>query len=317
MKNRHIQQRGIVTLLSLVLMATISAIAVGASVILIQELQLSETFDQSLLAGYAAESGMENGLYTIKMNRNSETIGDTVTAINANASVLLADVTSARWTTTAKENLDFLTIPSLAPDQSVVLDFVDPDNSTRGYRFGENPQARNVYLTWEDACNGFSWLEATMIDLSPLFTAGSVTPAVSKSTQACNCGTNCEGFTGSTDRAICTPWAIHTFGSDNLEFFGQPTRFVFRPLLPLGSNAADCRVENLKVEIHDEFWEPGRDDEPSYRETHVKPIPAQVTITSVGTFGRTQQALSAVVPWHAPASGLLSFVLFSEEDLIK
>jgi hypothetical protein len=107
-------------------------------------------------------------------------------------------------------------------------------------------------------------------------------------------------------------------------------RLSFRPILPLGAIDVTCTVENLTAEIHDDNWTNHDDcglagDNPcftelqlaDYHDEHTKPLPAHITLTSTGSFGRTQQALTATVPWRAPVSGLLNFVLFSDQDILK
>lgn len=49
----------------------------------------------------------------------------------------------------------------------------------------------------------------------------------------------------------------------------------------------------------------------------IPPPPSHISLKSIGTVGQAQTALSAVVPWRLPASGLFDFVLFSEETIKK
>ncbi len=334
------QRRGVISLLALILMAAITSIAVGASLVTITELRQSETIGQSFVAAYAAESGMENGLYEIKINRTSSTVRETITALTQNSEQPVADGTSATWHRSAVPSLKRIQVARLAPDQSAALDYYNPDDFTADLN-DIGVTGTRLYVSWEDNCNGFSFLEVTATDLSSLFTGDVTQSAIAKINLPCNCvGDDCDS-TDLTGHQLCSPKEISTFNFLNENgteapinmIDGQPMRFAFRPILPIRANDVSCTIENLTAEIHDDNW--GIHDDPddyanyyenigwtdqdleNFHNNHTKDLPAHITLTSTGAFGRTRQALTATVPWKAPASGLLNFVLFSDLDILK
>lgn len=337
------KNKGVVSLLAMILMAAITAIAVGSSIIAILELRQSETISQSFVASFAAESGMENGLYTIKTDRTLKSVADTTTELNVSGEQSYSTSTNATWRRTATPSTFSFSTKTLNPDQSVSFDFYDPDNSTGNLNVYPPPNSTcglvngnpacvtNLYVSWDDNCNGFSWLETTVTDLSPLFNGtATTTPAIGKATQACDCsGSACNSQNPTNARVQCSPWTLASFNSitsngaiTTIPVDGRPERFSFRPILPLGTSNTTCSIQNLNAEMHDDYWSDWTFQSTSlaqeqFKINHTKPLPAHLTLTVTGSFGKTEQAVTAVVPWRSPVSGLLNFVLFSDQSIIK
>lgn len=344
------QQRGVISLLALIIMAAITSIAVGASIITITELRQSETIGQSFVAAYAAESGMENGLYAIKMNRSTSSVAATDAILNTEKDPHTGKYDeqpvstgfSATWHRSAVPSLKRVQVARLLPDQSVALDYYNPDSFTHSLNdqcgTPNPPCGTRLYVTWEDNCNGLSWLEVTATDLSFLFESGTTRAAVAKVKGPCNCSEESCKSTDLTGHQVCTPMQVSTFffldenGDATLIDMrvGNPMRFTFRPMVPISATDVKCTIENLTAEIHDDYWGQHDNcgnggDNPCFTDQqleqvhfeHTKDLPAHITITSTGAFGNTRQALTATVPWKAPVSGLLNFVLFSDQDIMK
>lgn len=296
-KSMNRSSPGVVSLIALVLMATITATAVGSSAVIISELQQTESTDQSVMALYAAEAGVEDALFMVKHYRGqAETLADTKSALLDPAPrAVLPNAT--RWSRGAEVEERFIA-SRLGPDQVATLDVFNPDDPT-----GQSG-IESLKVEWGDDCNGFSQLEITMFTwpASSSFAFDPSTQRVFKETWSCN-------ITGRR----CTTIVVNALGGTpggNADINpGNVYRFIFRTLVPQGS-AAQCSINNLVFTGYDV---PNAPNDPS----HIVDIPARIAVKSTGSFGKSLQALTASVPWRAPVSGLLNFVIFSEEAIQK
>ena len=77
-------QKGLILLYALLVISLITAIAITVSIIVIKEIKLTGGSTDSTLAYYAAESGIEKGLYTVKVYRSdgTKTLNDAVNAVS-------------------------------------------------------------------------------------------------------------------------------------------------------------------------------------------------------------------------------------------
>lgn len=68
--NYNKDNQGSVLLYSLLIISLITVIAITVSMVVVNELKLSSAAANGTMAYYAAESGIEKGLYTVKIERN-------------------------------------------------------------------------------------------------------------------------------------------------------------------------------------------------------------------------------------------------------
>lgn len=196
------------------------------------------------------------------------------------------------------ENEERFFVSELPADRTAHLDIFNPDEPS----FGSGIES--IRVEWADECpdhqtDGFSWLEITMLTWEgfPIQFDPS-TQHVYKLAQPCN-----------IDQNHCTDIILNDVNGGDIDP-NQVYRFGFRALSPTpGQGGGLCVIKNLTVTAYEE------NDAPS--NGTVVQLPARILVKSTGLFGRSQQALSASIPWRTPVSGLLNFVLFSEEEIEK
>lgn len=290
---------GIVSLLALIIMTTVTATALGASAIIIEELQQTESYDQAVAAGYAAESGLENGLFLVKERRS---LNPTITELQADLKSSSVPGEDNDWERTSSLD-DQFSVVRLPTETTTHLDFVDPVDPSVGEGCGATGSCvQSIEIVYSDRCDGypsehgFSNLEITML---PLLAPGAASLDVSKEVHACNY----VPATGFCARIVLN--AIDAVDINPDSYY----RFSFTTLSPgVGPDSAgqSCTIENLTVRA----W-----SKPGGAGFKI-PVSTRMIIKSVGSFGRSQQALTAQVPMRAPASGLFNYVVFSETDLV-
>jgi len=144
------ESAGMVLLLALLILASVLATSLTVGALVLRELRVSIVSDQGQAAYYAAESGLEQGLYLWRLE------GKQGSELNANTTVLAGN--QATWTRsgTVTQNIYQAT---LKKDQTAQLDLFDPNDSLSG-----TTQAQSVKISWDNnpsSCPGAGseWLE--------------------------------------------------------------------------------------------------------------------------------------------------------------
>lgn len=141
-------------LYALLFMALITAIGIFVSIVIINELKLTSTAVDATLAYYAAESGIEKGLHTVKMNRGKGgvTLGATVTEIQGyNASDF---DNRAKYDNEGTNQISGTIDDSLKKDEYVQIDFYNVDEPL------VNSGIRRVKVSGTSV-NGEAWAEVS------------------------------------------------------------------------------------------------------------------------------------------------------------
>ncbi|USN53728.1 MAG: hypothetical protein H6760_00980 [Candidatus Nomurabacteria bacterium] len=275
-------ERGIVMLLSLLVLSALTAVAIGTSVLIIKEVQQSSNIDRSLMAYYAAETGIEKGLYTVKIGRQTnQELADILNDLNDGGAMS----NGASWSTDESTTSEEYSLSSLKENQSTVLDLYDPLDPTEGGYESFGVEALDAKPLQNPA-----WLEISYF-----------------------------------------PWTINggllDWDDDNVEkrlrsvYETQPNVPAIFDLLP--NQNYRIRVRALYDDLRNVRITAFTEDDPTDTDvcnpaySCIKSIPNRVLIRSLGASGGNQSALSASVPYQAPASGIFDFVLFSEQTIDK
>ena len=155
---------------------------------------------------------------------------------------------------------------------------VDLYNPDSGAAIG----AESVYITWSEkdsSCNGASWVEASFIN----WTTGAVWESSSEVNK----------------RML----SYGSMGTVNYPAADKPCRLRVRALY--------CDIESLEIRAY-------YDNDPNVGVDDPIEIPSRVFIKSVGSFGnKTEQAITASMPWKLPLIGVADFAIFSGSDITK
>lgn len=285
-RNTSRDRRGIVMLLSLLVLSAITAVAVSMAVIIIKDVNSASNVDHAIQAYYAAESGIEKGLSLVKQGRyDQDTLAEMVAQFPAPPDPPLSDnlENSAAWQLTAATN-EAYTISYLKKNQSLVLDLYDPtwpNPDAGGFEsftveaLDAQPEANPAwleisYFPWEITGSGLLWndlkVQKRLLSIS--------------------------------ETAPNTPTIFDLLPN---EYYRIRVKALFDD------------IKNVRVSAYDED-DPSACD-PAYSCT--KAIPNRVLISALGSSGANQARLTASVPWQVPVSGIFDYVLFSEQPLDK
>ncbi|MFH1366923.1 MAG: hypothetical protein ABIH38_02945 [Patescibacteria group bacterium] len=276
-------QKGVTLFLSLLIMSTVVAVAIGVSVLIINQHEYSTNVDHSILAFYAAETGLEAKLAVIKTNRDAlaETLSSTVTDMDGSSLLSFEGTNLGNWQTTASPSEKYA-LSHLKMNEKITIDLFDPNALSGG------GGVESIKINWRDNClgqgvvAGSGWLKLSYVSLA-----------------------NTGGFDATTNPyENIYPCALSNYACterNNTTFLaGNYYRLIITPLY--------CDIDYLKVSAF------SNDSASAGAE---KDISNRISLKSTGTYENSKIALSASIPWILPSQGIFDFVLFSEEIIEK
>jgi hypothetical protein len=293
---REKDKSGQALLLSLLIMAAITAAGVGFATLIISQIKAVENIDNAISASYAAESGLEKAMHIVKSNRQSgETLADTINEI-----VLVSKTFSIAGLNVdfddSTSNEEVSTKFSLLKDESRQIDFFYPDEP-----FDATTGIAHLYLSWDN-----NPVPVSDIDYDDGYGTGLEWVEVSWT------GWDLNGNSFENVKKVLLASSDLGYDPDlcaNASYI-QCTYITLDPDT-VGLAYYQVRVKALYEDINDVEVKALKSD------FTLASIPSRVHIKTIGKFGRTQQALSASMPWKIPASGLFDYVIFSEEQINK
>ncbi|MBI5037299.1 MAG: pilus assembly PilX N-terminal domain-containing protein [Candidatus Kerfeldbacteria bacterium] len=279
---RTTQPQGIVLVYVLLITFLITAIAITVSVVIINELKLTTTAADSVLAYYAAESGIERGLHTLKRMRinGSNTLADAVTAIQG-LSASLSNNTNYDNAGSSQQS-SVIQNQLVYENQFVQADYYDFENSLT---LDLNSVAESIVVT-NGGADPSTWAEVSWIAWDEQGTLGESVAA--------------RKLIGPTD--LANGWTIN-----ELDVFDDPLNNIVPRGYRVRIKALFGNLSRVSVIPYDEPNGAG----------NVVDLPSLIQIKSVGERSALKQSLTATVPWKIPLYGLYDYVLFSEGELLK
>ncbi|MDZ7798031.1 MAG: hypothetical protein U5L76_00250 [Patescibacteria group bacterium] len=273
MKNIIKNNKGVTLLLSLIIMMNVVAIAIGLSMLIINLYQFSAHLDHAYVAYYAAESGMETQLLEIKNSRadDLDLNSDVMPAITNDNNIVLAE-SGGRWDTSQS-----------TASQDYLLDSLEQNKSTSFDVEG----AHSIKLTWNDDCQGDSWLEYSFVPWQ------NDLPSTNPSDWKKNSSGQDFVFPCEENQNLCET------STKNLPNNLLNYTISITPLY--------CDVSNLKVKAYSRP-DLGGD---------LLNLSNRIYLKSVGSYHDSQKALAASIPYRLPPQGIFNFVLFSEQTIEK
>lgn len=300
MANKHNRQhlrarKGIVLILSLILMSTIMASTIAISVSISRTLDQSRNLDSFIVASLASDSGIERGLAAVTASRaGNRTFTQALTATQVGTAASLGNANS-NFTVSGVESVDDFTIQELKKDQVATFDIL------------KTSQAPANRLVVQAECLGAgctSILEVTwvLIDIT--------------------------GDTSFSNRVLLTNGVglSYTGGGNNIPLQDVRSSDSNTPVqFPSGNifgyrvrlRAVNGDLQNVRATPCGSSSVTPNVGCPVGQE---RPLLGRVVLTSIGQAGpasqRSQSTKQAAIFWQPQAAGLLNYVLFSEESII-
>lgn len=148
-------KRGAILLLAVLIMSTVVAASVGMSSLILNSLTQTRIIDAAIASYYAAETGIEDGMYAAR--RLDQTPASVSTAVFAGGGT-----SGAKWTRTVTDREDAIYM-TLLRDSFVELALYDPVTGTGTANIGRIDVNMAPATPWTDHCGGSSVLVASVI----------------------------------------------------------------------------------------------------------------------------------------------------------
>ncbi|MBT4349207.1 hypothetical protein HOD19_00290 [bacterium] len=278
-------QQGVVLVMSLMILLVMMISVISLAQVIFGEIKMTRNADNSIVAFYAAESGIERGLFLLKFSKKQgdlsyfDRLADADPEYN-NYSLDLERSVSFVEATTTVEYYETYYISTTTPAR---VDIVRPE--------GDIPSAaaglpESFKLEWNiDSCYEDGHASDKMeIVYTSLYKLGGVLKSETKQILAvCGC---------SVGNAKCDDVESNVL-DDNKFYY-----FIFRPL--------DSEVSYIKFTPYTENNQGGD----AY-------LPSEVLIQANGYYRQSMHSMSARVSAYTPLSNIFTYVIFSEEDLEK
>lgn len=275
------KQKGSIVIYATFLMLMLSSIVMLMAFIVLINLRSTRISTDAVVAYYAAETGLEKSLYTMKTDRDSQTkkLSQTLTTIDSYIGVDLDESSSAYTAVSYQETTNIYNI--IAAGQNRDFHIYDTDT---GNPLIVNPGTA-IGIQWEredQTCN-------------PAYIIGSGNPADLEFAYESFTISTLDAASGYDETMIldCAP------GSEPCSYNWSPTE-NFNYKIKTKPLYCDLEIEMLVNE-----------------NGTLLPFPNYVNIESTGEHGDSSLLLNAQTLWQPPLSGLGEYVLFSEDILTK
>jgi len=275
-------QQGVVLVMSLMILLVMMTSVISLAQVIFGEIKMTRNADNSIIAFYSAESGIERGLFYLKFSKEENDLtyfnrlADTSNDYNQYDIDLERQVSFAEATTT----VEYYEVYDVSTTTPARVDIVRPE--------GEIPSAasglpESFKLEWSiDNCYEDSHASDKMeISYTSLYKSGNSLQSETKQMLAV-CG--CVEGSDSCDNKISNVL------DDNKFYY-----FTFRPL--------DDEISYIK-------FTPYTGNGTAY-------LPSEALIQTNGYYRQSMHSMSVRVPNYTSLSNIFTYVIFSEEDLEK
>lgn len=290
MDGKYKKQRGSVIVISLFVLLALSLLAALLTVLIFNSIRSTTSYSLAKRSTYAAESGVEQGMYFLQAARVSKTVGveetvdfiNTLTATEADTATDFID--DAEYTVEATADNDFV-VTDLPVNESVTLDFFDEDY-TSGYSVIPISGLSTIFVGWNEdaACTtpGTSRVELSYSYWLPDYWQDLDNPDYQ------------------TRYVITCPGGGASGLQCNYNGLGVDDVYIYS----LRVKSLDCDLTNVSIGAYD--------GASNLLTTH-----NNVTITGTGTLSNSQKVSATTSLWRTPLNNYFDYVLFSDEDLVK
>lgn len=281
------ENSGMILVLTLVMTSVFLSIALGFSVLIISDLNKARAIDNSIVAYYSAESGLEESLFILR-----KTEIDSVKKLKEKRTnkIRLPDIENATWDINQSTDYEeYFLRQRLRPGQSAKFFILNRKET----------QVKSFTLKWEKNATSTAGLQVSLTQLSP----------------GTDSNNNLVFFTDTSEVELATG-IVRCYDFKNLNLAGISHSLMVDYLVEikvLGSDYNLDAVDRLEVKAYNNSCSSRIDDGGDLNKEGI----TNLTIKSTGIFGRSSQTITAYLPPKDLPSSLVGFVLFSDQDITK
>ena len=309
--------RGMILVFTMIMMSVLLSTAIGFSFFIIADINQAKAVDDAIVAYYAADAGMERALYSIVKQKTFESMEKLKKDPNLNSTgtgVTLSE-SGANWSlanSTDYEKVFFR--QRLFNGQSVKFYVLNRGNKKEGER------PKSLLINWEKGKVGDNPsainLQISMTQLSPQSVIISTTTDSDRVLIYYTDTNEIELSDSSNNGRGSTCYNFKDALLPSLDLVNQQIFDYVVELKALGDSHFDY-INKISATVYNDNCETYASDKEAYLQSFNPQGITNLTIKAEGTFGKSKQLIIAHLPPRNLVSSLLSFVLFSEQDLTK
>ncbi|MFA6526037.1 MAG: hypothetical protein WCT26_01310 [Candidatus Buchananbacteria bacterium] len=290
MKKIKNDNRGMIIVFTLIMLAVFLTTALSFSYFIIRDINKAKSIDNSIIAYYSADAGMEESLYLLK---NQELAESVESLKSKRPSPIEMTLSKGAWDISSSTSYETSVLRQRLYNGQSAKFFI----LNRGALTGQNT-TKSITLEWHKS-GGIPKLQASMTQLTSQFD-------------------NNGSLIYFTDRSELEvdDTLVKCFDLKDRDFSGavlSPLPDYLIEYKVLGENNEDF-IDTLRVKTYSIACDPNPDTMAAAFNSNGITNP---TVKSSGTYGRSTQSIIAHILPKDPVSGLLGFVLFSEQDVTK
>ncbi len=256
------QKEGIILVLTLILTSILLTVSISFGVLIISDIRQAKLIDDSIVAYYAADSGLERALFLLR--RQEKTLAE----IDKEYEL---DKSKSNWDIGASKEFETTFFRQrINNGESIKLFFLARN---------EENKANSIFLNWDKDPLSAIRMQISFTRLS--LDGGDVFQTDQSEVLVTTSSKNCFEFqSDNSDYAV------------EIKALGSVGEYVDK-LKIVGYLDGECEGEKASSSI------------------------SNITLISEGKHNKSSQKIIAHIPPKNPFSGMLSFVLFSEQDITK
>lgn len=278
-------QGGSLLLFTVIMLAVMFVMAFVIATLILQEISLARVYDDSLVSFYAGESGWEKSMDIVgEMRKYDQPLADAILfmeTVSPEASPVQLAASGGEFYVDAaetKSTTSLLKVPVFFGSGAQV-ELFDPDDP---FTF---MNAESMQLYWNDpSCGGGSRMELTFYKFDAN-TFSAIDDSVYKQVYTCGVEVPPAGY----DCQATSNWPAPN------------TNYIVR-IKPL-----DCTMLGVDMRFFDADNGGGS----------VVEVPSRVVIETIGSARQSARRFHVETKWVPSAAGLVDYVLFSEEAVVK
>jgi len=287
MKDLKNDNRGMIIVFAVMLLAIFLSTALGFSYFIIADINKAAAIDDSIVAYYAADAGLEESLYLLKKQEAAASLAE-LKKIRPSGGELAG--AGANWSIVDSADFERNVLRQRLYDgQSVKFFILNRANTP------DSNQTKSVVLKWFKGGANTPKLQVNLTQLSP---------------QRDDKSGAWVYFTDASEVEL-SDTDPRCFDLQDLSLGGVPLPAVdYLMELKVLGGPGDF-VERLSVDAYNDYCDAWQSADLNQEGI------TSLTLKSTGSHGRAVQTIVAHILPKNPVSGLFSFVLFSEQDVVK
>lgn len=301
-------KKGVILVFTMILMAVLLSTAIGFSFFVISDINQAKAVDDSIIAYYAADAGMERSLYSVMKQGAFESMEELKKddSLYSTGEALLES--KATWSIASSTDYEKIFFRQRLYNGQSVKFYVLGRAKSEG-------KPKSLLVSWKKGIdiNEVESIVNLQVSMTQLFPQNKDIGIgqTKENVLIYYTDTNKIELSEPINNGTCYDFKDLLLPNSDPRFFDYMVE-----LKALGDTYSDY-IDKISVSVYDQDCGSYSGDKDAYLESFSSQGISNLTVRAEGFFGKSKQSIVAHLPPRNLASGLFSFVIFSEQDITK